>query len=74
MKVMEHSLSSMVSISAKCNDMCEFSTRLKYEVGYPPNITGLCGGDYVEFDIDAETGVIHNWAIIKEQLKEQGFI
>ena len=56
-----------ISISAKCSDLC-FTTvidangdTIKESDGYVPDNIGIGGGDYVDLDIDIETGTIVNW-------------
>ncbi len=60
----------IIRISGKCDD--KFSLRaddIEHE-GYVPNI-GIGGGDYINIEIDAETGQILNWKpITKERLIE----
>jgi hypothetical protein len=39
----------IVKISAKCRDCCWFDIGDQENDGEPPNMTGLCGGSFVEF-------------------------
>lgn len=56
-----------LSICAKTSDCCQFVLQLdeqkvEYEQnGYVPKDLGIGGGDYIELDIDLETGQILNW-------------
>jgi hypothetical protein len=59
----------MLWISAKCNDQCEVYTEGLYHCGYPLDMPGLMGGDYIDFGVDIETGRIRNWdTVIKPAL------
>jgi hypothetical protein len=65
----------ILSISAKCNDLCftEFnSDELNIEKdGYVPKNLGIGGGDFVDLEIDVETGQILNWkALTNEDIQE----
>lgn len=59
-----------VYVNAKCSDCCYISLEdknglsLEEHQGYVLNIPGLGGGDYIELEIDNETGVIKNWVPI----------
>jgi len=59
-------------IAGKCSDFfdCEYTvdgkTILKHE-GYAPEFEGLCGGDYIDFEVDLDTGQIVNWKPILEK-------
>ncbi len=56
-----------LTLNGKCSDMCFVSvddvdgTTIHEEDGYAPYIAGLCGGDYIEFEIDTETGKVIGW-------------
>jgi hypothetical protein len=56
-----------LSFSGKCSDMCSYlitddnGEKLVYKQGEIPSSFGIGGGDYVEFEIDLETGQILNW-------------
>jgi hypothetical protein len=58
-----------LKVSAKCSDM--FSGRLTvgdkhYPIdGYVPSEFGIGGGDYVEFDLDLDTGKIIGFDVEK---------
>lgn len=65
-------------ISAKCSDLCyttvESGEGTIYEHdGYVPYIKGVGGGDYVELEIDTETGQLIGWnkEAFNEWLKEK---
>lgn len=66
----------VLSISAKCSDMSvvelyENEKRVAYSEGYFPSSLGLGGGDYINIDINADTGQILNWMpIVKEDIEE----
>jgi hypothetical protein len=58
----------ILKISAKCSDLCwaelqdENGNKIKGHDGYVPDfMPGEHYGDYVEMDIDTETGQILNW-------------
>lgn len=55
-----------IKFGAKCSDMswidivgCDGTIYEKE--GYAPDIKGLCGGDYIDMEIDNRTGKILNW-------------
>ena len=54
-------------IDAKCSDTCwsgifnSDGKLLREKSGYVPNGLGIGGGDYVNLEIDLETGQILNW-------------
>ena len=63
----------ILSISAKCSDLC--TTQYKdskgniiksNEYAYVPDNIGIGGGDYVEMDIDTDTGQILNWKKVSD--------
>jgi len=63
----------VLTISAKCSDLC--TTRYKDKNGkiteskdyaYVPYNIGVGGGDYVEMNIDMETGQILNWKSVND--------
>lgn len=57
-----------LSITAKCSDLCSVKfidengnvTKSK-EYSYVPEDIGIGGGDYVELDIDMDSGQILDW-------------
>jgi hypothetical protein len=57
-----------LKINAKCSDLCfaEYEvdgiTKAKTD-SYAPNVEGLCGGDYVDLEIDLDTGQIIGWVV-----------
>jgi len=57
----------VLSISAKCSDLCctqyvdENDNVIVESDSYVPQNLNLGGGDYVDLDIDIETGQILNW-------------
>jgi hypothetical protein len=70
----------ILKISAKCVDLCftEYTDSKGNETSsdsYVPNNIGIGGGDYIDLEIDMETGQIQNWKpvsdeqIIEEQSK-----
>lgn len=70
-----------ISLSAKCSDCCSFAlidadgNELKETHDYVPYGMGVGGGDYVDLEINFETGQIINWkkpsdAIVKEFIGE----
>ena len=65
-----------IRVSAKCSDLCfvaiedEQGETIRECDGYVPYDIGIGGGDYVDLDIDIETGQILNWKKpTKESLK-----
>jgi hypothetical protein len=66
-----------IYISAKCSDMCDAvlydnnGYALKYHDGYVPDIIPNSYNDYVELDIELETGKILNWKVpTKEEIDD----
>lgn len=63
-----------LSISAKCSDLCIATLKdqdgqtIHETDGYVPSFMPNGGGDYVNIDIDLETGRILNW--VKPDLSE----
>jgi hypothetical protein len=62
----------LVSLSAKCSDMC-YTTIIDQEGneilegdGYVPNIKGIGGGDYLSIKVDNATGKIVGWVPVTE--------
>lgn len=62
----------VLSFTAKCSDLFsgqitdeDFNTIKEYD-GYVPKDLGIGGGDYLEMEIDLQTGQIINWKPIKE--------
>jgi hypothetical protein len=56
---------AILYVSAKCSDMCfvqyeEGGVSVDYD-GYVPQHLGIGGGDYVELEIDVETGRVIGW-------------
>lgn len=62
----------VLRISAKCSDLCFASVPhlgIDHD-GYAPHIDGIGGGDYIDLEIDLDTGkVIGLKPITDEQLK-----
>lgn len=66
-------MAKVLTISAKCSDLCnsvleEHENFYNEIAGYPPQIDDLCGGDYINFQLDIETGKIVGWT--KEHTKQ----
>ncbi len=59
----------IVSVSAKCSDLCFFETIGFESDGYVPSNFGIGGGDYVEFDYCLECGQIQGEFPIKFEPK-----
>lgn len=65
-----------IIISAKCSDCCftdlidETGNSIITRDGYVPSFMPDGGGDYVELDIDPDTGRILNWTATKESIEE----
>ncbi len=66
----------ILKINAKCDDRCllrltENNVTIMNN-GYVPYNIGIGGGDYLKFEIDADTGQILNWqAITSETLQNE---
>ena len=66
-----------IYISGKCADRCdaelydEEGKRVLEHQGYVPDFMPGGGGDYLQFEIDNETGKILNWEPIKEDVLEK---
>ena len=58
----------VLKISGKCSDCFSMLMDGKEYDGYVPGFLG--GGDYIELDIDLDTGKILNWKSIAEIEKE----
>lgn len=65
-----------ISMSAKCSDMCSISLHDQdgnvikvQEDGYVPGFFPGGGGDYVQLQIDIDTGRILNWSPTKEKIE-----
>ena len=56
----------ILSITAKCSDLCFITLGDCEHDGYVPQ-SSLGGGDYVELAIDNETGQILNWKPLTEE-------
>jgi len=59
-------------VSGKCSDLfdCEYKVNgevLKEYGGYALEFEGLCGGDYIFFEVDLDTGKIVNWKPISHE-------
>ncbi len=56
-----------LKVCGKTSDCCcvtlvdQDGQELKYHDGYVPKGLGIGGGDYIEFDVDLDTGQILNW-------------
>ena len=65
-----------VYINAKCSDLCiciiydSDGNLLKETDGYVPSFMPDGGGDYVDLEIDVDTGQILNWRANKENLED----
>lgn len=61
----------ILNLQAKCSDRC-FTTYTDKDGnetetdGYVPREIGLGGGDYVDIEIDMETGQILNWKPVSD--------
>ena len=63
----------ILSVSAKCSDLCSIeyvdeNGKIIEHDGYVPENIGVGGGDYIDFEIDVETGQILNWNTTEEQI------
>lgn len=65
-----------VHINAKCSDLCYTvlydanGKEILEHDGYVPGFFPGRGGDYVELDIDIDTGKILNWKVDKQYLSD----
>ena len=52
-----------MSISAKCSDLCSitYPSGAAHD-GYVPEDIGIGGGDYLEIEIDIDTGKVIDWS------------
>jgi len=63
----------ILSVMGKCSDRSNVGTvniMTNEDVdhdGYVPEGLGIGGGDYIEFDIDIETGQILNWPKLTDE-------
>jgi hypothetical protein len=54
----------MMSVSAKCSDLCSVTLDGSEHSGYVPNNINIGGGDYVDFDVCANCGqMIGTWPL-----------
>jgi len=63
----------ILSITAKCSDLCNtFYTDAKKNEhtsdSYVPENIGIGGGDYIELEIDMETGQILDWKPVSDEV------
>ena len=59
-----------LQISAKCSDCCgavliNGDKRMERQ-GYAPDIAGVCSGDYIDIEIDLDSGVVVGLAKYEE--------
>lgn len=60
----------MVSLSAKCSDLCFIEYRKKRDEGYVPKDMGIGGGDYIDFRYYLECGQIQgDWPSLEPNLE-----
>ena len=54
----------IMSVSAKCNDLCSVSLDDEGKEGYVPSGVNIGGGDYVQFDVCAQCGhMLGTWPL-----------
>ena len=64
-------------ICAKCSDLCtselidDNGVYLRDSDGYVPSLMPNGGGDYVDIEIDIETGKIMNWEVPTQEQIDQ---
>ncbi len=64
-----------ISISGKTSDLCFLTlydkdgVMIKEHDGYVPRFMPNGGGDYIDLDIDIDTGQILNWKIDKKMVE-----
>ena len=64
----------IMSVSAKCSDMCSLEINGLEKHDYVPDYIGIGGGDYVEFDYCLDCGQIQGDFPIEEDFNEEGEI
>lgn len=65
----------VLSVSAKCSDLCHCYYMDHEKDGYAPELDPVGGGDYIEFDVCLECGQMQGeFPIADEQLKEARLI
>jgi len=60
----------LVSVSAKCSDMCCVSYKNQESLGYVPENIGIGGGDYINFEYCPKCGSISGEFPITIKLKK----
>lgn len=63
-------MAKTLRIQAKCSDLCYTEFEEFSKDGYVPENIGIGGGDYIELEIDIETGQILNWNTTEDQIIE----
>ena len=59
----DHDKLKTLSVSAKCSDLCAITyPNGKCHDGYVPEDIGIGGGDYIEIEIDIDTGKVVDWS------------
>lgn len=51
---------NIISVSAKCSDMCVVKSEEAKHEGYVPENLGIGGGDYIKFDLCLSCGKIQD--------------
>jgi hypothetical protein len=61
----------ILSVNAKCSDLCNISINGQNKNGYVPHDLGIGGGDYVEFELCLDCGQIQGqFPLAKAELEE----
>lgn len=63
----------ILSISAKCSDLCSASFGELEHDGYVPIIEGLGGGDYLDIEVCVECGSLQNFDPITDKQVKAAF-
>lgn len=61
----------IISICAKCSDLCHIYFNNKERDGYVPRNLGIGGGDYIEFNLDTISGQIQGWKPLSDEEVEE---
>ncbi len=69
-------MAKILTLNAKCSDMCVSTlevdgVNLGEHVGYAPRLNHKIGGDYIEIQVDLETGQIVDWVKPDEEAMKE---
>ena len=57
----------IISITAKCSDLCAIKAGKIEHDGYVPGGLGIGGGDYIQFRFNTKTGQILNFPELSDE-------